>query len=232
MKYLGVTIDNQLNYQTEVKDLLSKMAQIFKCLYNLRDCLPKNRLPVMINSLVMCHLQYPAVVLSTVDNSLVVTLEKQLSWAVKACYHRSKFDSSTDIKLQQKILPVHILLDYRITWYTFLLITNRKPAFNSPIGLSLPTSDSYKHQGTGNFFHRTVIGSKYYDKSVIRIGIEVFNKLPKSLLFSPGNYATFKRNLRDFFYNSLLLTIKIIILVKFQGLTSNFRDFLKAIFIK
>ena len=85
----------------------------------------------MINSLDMSHLQYPAVLLSTVDNNLIITF-KQLSWAVEACYHRSKFKSSTDIKLQQTILPVHLLLDYRITCYIFLLVTNRKPAFISP----------------------------------------------------------------------------------------------------
>ena len=147
----------------------------------------------MISSLVMSHLQYPAVLLSTVDNNLIITLEKQLSWVVNACYHRSKFESSTDIKQQQKILPVHLLLDYRITYYVSLLITNRKPAFNSPNGLSLPNFDWYKHQRTGKFFHRTVSRRKYYDKSVIRRGIEVLIKLPKSLLFSPGNYATFKK---------------------------------------
>ena len=75
MKYLGVILDNEVNYQIEVKNLLSKMAQAFKYLYNLRECLPKNLLPVKISSLVICHLQYPAVLLITVDNSLRVTLE-------------------------------------------------------------------------------------------------------------------------------------------------------------
>ena len=31
VKYQGVTIDIELNYQTEVKNLLSKMAQSIKC---------------------------------------------------------------------------------------------------------------------------------------------------------------------------------------------------------
>ena len=40
-KYLCVTKDNELNYPTEVKIMLSKKAPSVKCLYNLRDCLPK-----------------------------------------------------------------------------------------------------------------------------------------------------------------------------------------------
>ena len=77
-KNLGVTKDNEVNYQIKVKNLLLKMAQGIKYLYNLRDCL----LPVKISSLVICHLQYPAVLLITVDNNLIVTLEKHLNWAV------------------------------------------------------------------------------------------------------------------------------------------------------
>ena len=35
VKNLGVITDKKLNYQTEVKNLLSKMVQSIKCLYNL-----------------------------------------------------------------------------------------------------------------------------------------------------------------------------------------------------
>ena len=161
LKYLGVTIDNELNYQTEVKHMLTKKAQSIKCLYNLRDCLPKNLLNAMINNLVFSHLQLPAPL---------------LCWAVKACYHRSKFASFTGIE-QPKILPVYLLLDYRITCYLFLLITNRKPAFNSPNENSVPTFDCYKHQRTGKFFPRLVSRRKYHDKNVIRRGIVVFEQV-------------------------------------------------------
>ena len=146
-------------------NLLSKLAQSIKCLFNLREFLPKNLLTVIINSLVFSHLQYPALLLITVDHDLIITLEKLLSWAVKACYNRSKFESPADDKLQQKILPVHLLLDYRMTCCLFRLITNQKPAFNSPNGLSLSTFGCCQHQRTGNFFHRTVSGNKYYDKA-------------------------------------------------------------------
>ena len=73
--------------------------------------LPNKSTSCMINYLVISHLQYSDVLLSTVDNRLIVSLEKQLSWVVEACYHPSKFESSTDIKLEQKVLPVRLLLD-------------------------------------------------------------------------------------------------------------------------
>ena len=232
VKYLGVTIDNELSYQTEVKNLVSKKPKVLNA-FNLRDCLPNNLLPVKISSIVISPLQYPAVLLSTDDKNLIITLEKQVSWTVKACYDCSKLESSTDIKLQQKILPVHLLLVYRITCYFFPLITNKKTAFNSLNGPLLPTFDCYKRQRSGKFFHRTVSRSKQYDKSVIQRRIEFLNKLPKNLLFSPCNYPTLKRNLRDFFFKQFFANYKNYnFFVKFHGVKSNFRDFSKTLIIK
>ena len=45
--------------------------------------------------------------------NLRLPLEKQLSWAVKACFHKKKYDSSRDLKLQYKILPVGLFLDLK-----------------------------------------------------------------------------------------------------------------------
>ena len=175
------------------------MALSIQGLNNLRDCLPKKLLPAMNNSLVISHLQYPAVLWSTIDN-LIVTLEKQLSWAVKACCHRLKFESQTDIELQEKKLPARVLLDYGLNCYRFYLITNRKPAFNKQNRISLPTFNCYKHQRSGKFSHQTD-RSKHYDKRLIRRVLEEFlNKLPK--IFYPAHVITplLKQILKLFFF--------------------------------
>ena len=44
----------------------------------------------MMNSLVISHLQYSDVQLSTSDNNLIVTLDNHLIWAVQACNYRSE----------------------------------------------------------------------------------------------------------------------------------------------
>ena len=57
---------------------------------------------------------YPAILLSGISANLMISLEKQLSWAVKTCCDRAKYDSSSDLKLKHNILPVTIFLDYKI----------------------------------------------------------------------------------------------------------------------
>ena len=78
------------------------------------------------------------------------------------------------------------------------------------------------------YFVIVISRSKHFDKSVIQKIVEILNKLTEIFFYYPSNYYTFKRNLNDFL-NSLLQTMKLIVLVKCHGVTSNFRDFFKTI---
>ena len=42
VKYLGVTIDKKLTFQSEVKNILRIMAQGIKSIYTLRNCVPES----------------------------------------------------------------------------------------------------------------------------------------------------------------------------------------------
>ena len=65
---------------------------------------------VEIMSLMVLAAQYPGVLLCSLSQNLITILEKQLNWAVKACYNSKKFDSSHDLKLMNNILPVRMLI--------------------------------------------------------------------------------------------------------------------------
>ena len=86
VKYLGVILDKKLFYQLQVKQILSKMAQGLKTLYVLRNVVPYHMRKILLNSLVISHLQYSAVLLSFISKNHLTTLQNQLNWAVKACY--------------------------------------------------------------------------------------------------------------------------------------------------
>ena len=85
VKYLGVFLDQNLNYQAEVKSLLMKMACGIETIYSVRDLFPEKTRSLLLNALVISHLQYSSVLLNGIIENLLTTLEKQLSWAVKAC---------------------------------------------------------------------------------------------------------------------------------------------------
>ena len=68
-KYLGVTIDKKLTFQSELKNILRIMAQGIKSIYTLRNCVPESFKKTLINSLVISHLQYPAALLLMISES-------------------------------------------------------------------------------------------------------------------------------------------------------------------
>ena len=116
---MGVSLDSALTYQDEVKRILRKMACDMKTLYSLRELISDNYKALTLNALVNSHIHYSAVFLNGINNNLIKSLEKQLSWGVKACFHRKKYDISLDLKIKNKILPISHFLDQNLLFYSF-----------------------------------------------------------------------------------------------------------------
>ena len=106
MKYLGVYLDQNLKFQDEVKNTLRKMATGIETLYAIRDIFPIATRLLLLNALVLSHLHYSAILPTGIGGNLITTLEKKLNWGITACFNRSKFDHSTNLKIRHKILPV------------------------------------------------------------------------------------------------------------------------------
>ena len=66
------------------------MAESIKVLQNIKNALPDSMKLLLINSIVLSHIHYPAILLTGMTQSLIITLEKQLSWAVKATFNGKK----------------------------------------------------------------------------------------------------------------------------------------------
>ena len=100
---------------------------------------------MQINGLVLSLPEYSAVILVAIDQTLIKTLEKQLNWAVNACFYKREFDSSAEVKAKYGILPITVILDNRISTYCKQINSHEKPAFKSEKGLCLPKSEFYYH---------------------------------------------------------------------------------------
>ena len=129
------------------------MAQGIKCIYALRNIIPTGYKKIILNAFVLSHVQYSSALLATINQNLITTLEKQLNWAIKACFHRQKFDSSSDLKMNLGILPISLLFDYRAATYCHSIMNKKKPAFSSS-ALKLPTASFYIHERTQKILPR------------------------------------------------------------------------------
>ena len=86
VKFLEFFLDQKLTFQDEVKSILQKMSCGIKCLYSMRDLFPEKTRLMLLNALVVSHLQYSAILLTGFSENLITTLEKQHNWAIKACF--------------------------------------------------------------------------------------------------------------------------------------------------
>ena len=100
------------------------MAAGIKTIYTIRRTIPDNMKKLILNALVLSHIHYSATIIQSINQNLVLTLARQLNWAVKASFFRKKFDSSRDLKIMHKILPMHYLWKLKRINYIWKIKTN------------------------------------------------------------------------------------------------------------
>ena len=80
VKYLGDYLDQNLNYQIEIKNILRKMALGIKSMYSFRDIFPQKTRKLFLNALVVSHLHYLAILISGIsENSFIGELKHVLT---------------------------------------------------------------------------------------------------------------------------------------------------------
>ena len=139
VKYLGVLFDENHTFQIEVK-YSAEIELWYQCLYSIRDLFPEKTRLMLLTASVVSLLQNSTVLLNGLTEFLITTLEKQLNWAIKACFFRNEYDHSSDLELQYKFLPVRCLLNIKSALY----FRKRKKMVSALIGENEPSTAQLK----------------------------------------------------------------------------------------
>lgn len=199
-KYLGVILDNKLSFQTQTKNVLKTMAMGIKTIYTIRNFVPIKTRLLLLHSLVLCHLCYPAVLLNGINFTLLDSLNKQVSWAIKACCFKRKYDSSHELKIRHKILTAEHLIEYLSLIFLWRLVNNHSEAFKMLNFPNFPLKfNERKHTFTMN------IGAKdqktdHIKKSFLNKTLTKWNALPDTIK-TENSYRKFKSKIKEFQLN-------------------------------
>ena len=80
------------------------MAAGIETISTIRRTIPVNTKKLFLNALVLNHRLYSSTIIQSIKQNLVLTLDRQLNWAVKASCFRKKFGSSCNLNLKYEVL--------------------------------------------------------------------------------------------------------------------------------
>ena len=137
-KYLGIILDSSLSFHAQIKTILQKMAQGIKTIDTIGQQLPTLSLVALLHCLNLPHLDYSAIFLIQINATLMLSLEKQLNWALKRTYFRSKFKSSSLLRISKSFIGIEKRIELKCITSLYQYLTNKKKAFQNT--LRLPTA--------------------------------------------------------------------------------------------
>lgn len=195
VKYLGLTIDNRLNFNTETKKILRKMAMGIKVLSSLGNSIPLAARKVILNAIVLSHVQYSSLFLIGLCSNLQNSLEVQWNWAIKTVLKKSKFVSSTDLKKSHKILPIRFHILYRCLVYYYKFEHKLLPSYSS--GKNCPRTFNFrKNNRTKQIAWNILPRSKVLSSCFAAIVHREWNYIPCKVKDSKTIFS-FKKRLKD-----------------------------------
>ena len=109
-RYLGIMIDNNLNFDIQLNKTLTKKANAIRSIYLVRHFLRLKARIVLFKSLVLSHLNFSAIFFQSLSVMSLQRVNKQINWGIKFCHLRKKFDSARDLLLKDKILPAELFI--------------------------------------------------------------------------------------------------------------------------
>ena len=160
-KYLGIILDStSLSFHAQINTILQKMAQGFKTIDTIGQQLPTLSLIALLHCLVLSHLDYSVIFLQQINATLMLSLEKQLNWALKRTYFRSKFKSSSLLRISKSFIGIEKRIELKCITYLYQYLTNKKKAFQNTLRLPTANYRLIKRTKSNGIFCREPIESE------------------------------------------------------------------------
>ena len=191
-KFLGVRIDENLNWKIHINEICLKLSKLTGILYRVRHNLTEEAKMSIYYTLFYPHLTYCVSIWASTWPSFLNKLAVSQNKFFRCIFHKKKFDSTYEIYQSRKILKVSSIHKY----FTMLLIFKtigpdsvfrfrEHPCNtrNNNVNLSLP-----------------IFRTKLFKNSVISFGPEFFNTLPQDIkiLLRGNNITKFKKEIKKY----------------------------------
>jgi hypothetical protein len=196
IKYLGVELDENLNFKRFVKTKCKKASYNLKNIKGIRPYLSKKSTEQLVNSLVTSHLDYANSLLAGLPNATVKPLQRIQNQAAKTVLQRSRDSSSTMARFELHWLPISERVKFKSLCIAHKCINGNAPTYLSEVFVP-QAKGVYNMRGNKENVY-TIPRMKYKtfgDRSFSVCGPREWNILPCTIR-DIKDFNTFKKKLK------------------------------------
>ena len=195
-KFLGVLIDEKLNWKDHINCIKSKVSKGIGIINHVKNILPRNILKLLYNTLVHPYLSYCNIVWGTAKVSTLNPLFLLQKRVIRMCTNSHYRASSGPLFSQLKILNIFDLNKYLTCIFIFKYTNNLLPSSCTFLIDLPPVTCNYTLKNVGTFkINRCKMS--YKESSVSVRGIKFWNSLPNSVSTSLS-IGSFKNSLHAY----------------------------------
>ena len=177
MKYLGVVIDNNLNWHSHIQYTCSKLAKAAGVIYKLQKKLPQKVLMLLYHGLFATYLQYGIVVWGTAKSTAMLQIKTLQNKVIRHITHSGRMENVDKYYKKLDILKVEDIHFLEVSKFMHKFAKQTLPLTFSEYFREIP-----HHHDTRNKAKNTLSLPKprtnFGKQSLKFIGVKVWSEIP------------------------------------------------------
>ena len=191
-KSLGIQIDKHLTFQDHIMNLKKSSFRVLRNICKRRFIFDENQLKTLVNSLVVCKLDYCNSLYAGINENHMDELQRIQNAAAKTVLGLYKYDHVGDSLQKLHWLPIRYRINYKILMLTFKCINGIGPQYLSSM-LVYANSDYF------TYLKEPKVYSVHGERAFSKIAPKLWNSLPLNLKTIPS-LQTFKISLKTYLF--------------------------------
>ena len=187
VKFLGVLLDEHLNWKYNLSELSKKLARTCGMLFKIRSLLPLDVLLCLYSALFLSFLQYGLIAWCQTYASYTEPIFRLQKKAVRAISFQSRMSPSLPIFKDLKLVKLSDIYELRLLTFVFDSINKTSPdCFHNVFLFSSSVHQYPTRQASHGDLYLIQQNSLHYGlKSICYLGAKLWNKLPAELRNAP-----------------------------------------------
>ena len=144
VKYLGVTLDQNLNLKEHIHTKCKTAIAKFVRICNIRQYLTTDACSTLVLGLCISHLDYANALYYGLPDKTISYLQRVQSMCAKLTLRKSKYDSTTDALSQLHWLPIKHRINFKIATITLKCIYGTAPQYLKDLLILAPNPRSLR----------------------------------------------------------------------------------------